>query len=71
MPRPVETLQILPAEQQELERRVRAATASRRDADGARIVLLRVRGVREKDLAAKLGVSIGSVNRTSERFDVD
>ena len=71
MPRPVETLQILPAEQQELERRVRAATASRRDADRARIVLLRVQGVRQKDIAAQLGVSIGSVNRWSQRFGVD
>jgi len=71
VPRPVETLQILPVEQQELERRVRAATASRRDADRARIVLLRVQGVRQKDIAAQLGVSIGSVNRWSRRFDVD
>lgn len=46
LPRPVETLEILPAEKQELERRVRAATTSRRDVERARIVLLRAQGVR-------------------------
>ena len=71
MPRPVEALEIVPAEQQELERRVRAATTPRRDAERARIVLLRAQGVRQKDIAEQLGVSIGSVNRWSQRFDVD
>ena len=71
MPRPVGTLEIGPAEQQALERRVRATTTARRDVERARIVLLRAQGVRQKDIAAQLGVSIGSVNRWSQRFDVD
>ena len=69
MPRPVETLDILPAEREELERRVRAASTARRDADRARIVLLRCAGVRQTDSAAQLGVSVGCVNRWSQRFD--
>ena len=70
MPRPVETLEILLAEKEELERRVRAASTSRRDAERARIVLLRAQGVRQKDVAAQVGVSLGCVNRWSQRFDV-
>lgn len=70
-PGPVETHEILPAEKDELERRVRAATTSRRDAEWARIVLLRAQGVRQKEIAEQLGVSIGSVNRWLQRFDVD
>ena len=70
MPRPVETLEIVTAEQQEFERRVRAATTPRLDVERARIVLLRAQGVWQKDVAEQLGVSIGSVDRWSQRFDV-
>lgn len=69
--RPVEALEIVPAKQQELERRVRAATTPKRDAERVRIVLVRAQGVRQKDLAEQLGVSIGCVYRWSQRFDSD
>ena len=68
MPRPVETL---PARREGgAQRRVRAATTSKRDAERARIVLLRAQGVRQQDVADQLGVSLGCVNRWSQRFDV-
>ena len=71
MARPVETLELQPSEQQELERRVRAATTSQRAVIRARIVLLRAQGLRQQDVATQLGLSLGCVNRWSQRFAVD
>ena len=70
MARPVETLELQPSEQQELERRVRAATTSQRAVTRARIVLLRAQGLRQQDVATQLGLSLGCVNRWSQRFAV-
>ena len=56
-------------EKQELERRVRAATTSQRDSLRARIVLLRHQGVKQVEVARRLGTSVASVNKWSQRFD--
>ena len=56
-------------ETQELERRVRASTTSGRDSIRARIVLMRSEGVRQQEVASRLGVSVPSVNKWSQRFD--
>ncbi len=69
MARPVAVLDLHPEEQRELERRVRAATTSRRDCQRARIVLLRAEGVKQRDVAERLGVSVACVNKWSQRFD--
>ncbi len=69
MARPVAVLDLHPEEQRELERRVRAATTSRRDCQRARIVLLRAQGVKQRDVAERLGVSVACVNKWSQRFD--
>ena len=45
MARPVQVLEMLPEEREELERRVRASTTSQRDLQRARIVLLRHEGL--------------------------
>ena len=69
MARPVAVLDLHPEEQRELERRVRAAPTSRRDCLRARIVLLRAEGVKQRDVAERLGVSVACVNKWSQRFD--
>ena len=69
MARPVTTLEMFLEEKQELERRVRAATTSQRDSLRARIVLLRHQGVKQVEVARRLGTSVASVNKWSQRFD--
>ena len=59
---------MFPEEKLELERRVRAAT-SRRNSLRARIVLLRHQGVKQVEVARRLGTSVASVNKWSQRFD--
>ena len=69
MARPIKILEILPAERDELERRVRADTTSRRDCLRARIVLLRSEGIATHAVAERLGVSAVTVSKWSQRFD--
>ena len=69
MARPVAILELHAEERRELERRVRAATTSRRDCQRARIVLLRAEGIKQRDVAERLGVSVPCVNKWSQRFD--
>ena len=69
MARPISVLEVTPEETQELERRVRASTTSGRDSIRARIVLMRSEGVRQQEVASRLGVSVPSVNKWSQRFD--
>ena len=69
MARPISVLEVTPDEKQELERRVRASTTSGRDSIRARIVLMRSEGVRQQEVASRLGVSVPSVNKWSQRFD--
>jgi len=67
--RPVVILELTPAEESELRKRVASSTASQRDALRARIVLLRSQGNKEVDVAKKLGTSVNTVSLWSKRFD--
>ena len=69
MARPISVVEVTPGEKQELERRVRASTTSGRDCLRARIVLMRSEGVRQQEVATRLGVSAPSVNKWSQRYD--
>lgn len=69
MARPISVLQMTPEEHSELQRRVRASTSPQRDCLRARIVLLRVAGHKEKDVAEKLGTSMTTVSLWSRRFE--
>ena len=71
MARPVAVLEMFREEREELERRVRASTTSRRDCLRARIVLLRHQGLSQQAVAKRLGVSVKCVSRWSRRFDAD
>lgn len=69
MARPVATLEMLPEEKRELERRVRASTTPQRECLRARIALLRHEGIKQVEVARRLGTSVASVNKWSQRFD--
>ena len=69
MARPVSVLELTAAEEDELGRRVRAATTPARDAVRARVVLLRAKGMRQADVAREVGLSTTSVNKWSQRFE--
>jgi transposase len=69
MARPISTMQITADEERELRRRVAGSTVSKRDHMRAEIVLLRIQGMRQVDVAQKLGVSVPMVNKWSQRFD--
>jgi transposase len=56
------------AERQELERRARATTIAVRDRQRAEIILLRAEGIRQGQIAARLGVSRVTVNDWCQRF---
>ena len=70
MARPITILKTTEEEQSELERRVRALCTSKRDSMRAEIVLLRTQGMRQVDVAKQLGVSLATVNKWSQRFDL-
>ena len=69
MARPISVLEVTPEEKRELERRVAAPTAPGRDGMRAHIVLLRSEGIRQREVATRLGVSAPSVTKWSQRFD--
>ena len=69
MARPVSNLEITPDEERELRQRIASPSVSKRDHIRAEIVLLRGCGIRQVDVAAKLGISIPMVNKWSQRFD--
>ena len=56
------------AERQELERRMRASTIAVRDRQRAEIVLLRADGLKQGQIAVRLGVSRVTVNDWCRRF---
>ena len=56
------------AERQELERRMRASTIAVRDRQRAEIVVLRADGLKQEQIAARLGVSRVTVNDWCQRF---
>jgi transposase len=68
MARPIERLELTPEGRTELERRLRAVSASKRDSLRAGIVLLRAEGRKEKVVARRLGVSMACVSKWSKRF---
>ena len=71
MARPISTVEITESEQQELQRRVKAPTVSKRDSLRAAIVLRRGEGVGQVQVAEELGVSVACVNKWSQRFERD
>lgn len=70
MARPVSVVELASEEKAELERRVRSATTTQRDALRARIVLLRAEGRSEAEVAASAGVSVNTVSLWSRRFEL-
>lgn len=71
MARPISLVEVTASERQELQRRVKASTVSKRDSLRAAIVLRRAEGVKQAQVAEELGVSITSVNKWSQRFERD
>jgi transposase len=69
MSRPISIVAITEAEREELQRRVKAPTASKRESLRAGIVLRRGEGQGQKQIAEELGVSVNCVNKWSQRFD--
>ena len=71
MARPISVVELTEAEEEELQRRVKAPTASKRDSLRAAIVLRRAEGVKQVQVAKELGVSVACVNKWSQRFERD
>jgi transposase len=69
MARPISVLALTPEEERELIRRTKSPTVSKRDHCRAEIILLRSQGVRQKDVASRLGLTVSMVNRWSQRFE--
>ena len=69
MARPAVKLDLLPDEESELRRRLRAAKTTQRDLLRARIVLLRSAGLSQRQVAAELGTTVVTVNKWSQRFE--
>jgi len=69
MARPISLIEATPDELAELRRRARATTSTQRDGLRARIVLSRVEGKKEEDVAAEVGVSLNTVSLWSRRFE--
>jgi transposase len=69
--RPIEPVLLTEDEKAELQRRVNAPTASKRDSERAKIVLLRASGMRQEDVAKQLGCSSPMVSKWSARFRRD
>ena len=70
MGRAVKTPQIPAEERKELERRVSAHTTNKRDYDRARIVLLAGSGMKQHEVKDALGVSISSVSKWLQRYEL-
>jgi transposase len=70
MARPVSSIEVTAEEKSELRRRVRAGSGSQRDGLRARIILLRAEGHKETAIAEKLHVSVATVCKWSQRFEL-
>ena len=70
MARPISIVDLTAAEEKELRRRLGAATGSQRDSLRARIILLRAEGRKEQEVAAGMGVSMATVSKWSQRFEL-
>lgn len=69
MGRPISKIEITDAEREELRRRVRAPSISKRDSLRASIILRRVEGIGQVEVARELGISAATVNKWSQRFE--
>ena len=69
MARPIAAIDLTADEKAELQRRVRSATTTQRDALRARIVLLRAEGRSEGEVASTTDVSVNTVSLWSRRFE--
>lgn len=69
MARPISIIELTADEDKELRRRVRAHSTPKRDSVRAAIVLRRAGGMKQKDVAKELGVSVVAVNKWSQRFE--
>jgi transposase len=69
MARPIKVLKATEAVRRELRRRVRAPTSAQRDRFRAEIILLRLDGLKEADVAARLATSVPTVSTWSHRFE--
>jgi len=68
MARPIKVLEATEAVCRELRRRVRAPTSAQRDRFRAEIILRRLDGLKEADVAAHLATSVPTVSTWSHRF---
>jgi transposase len=69
MARPISIIEITEQEKQELQRRVKASTVSKRDSLRAQIILRRADGLKQAEVAEEQGVSVACVNKWSQRFE--
>ena len=69
MTQPTKQYDITTEQRAELERRVRSTKTSKRDSERANIVLLRVDGMKQRDVAKKLGISHSTVSKWTMRFE--
>jgi transposase len=69
MPRRIKVLEATEAVRGELRRRVRAPTSEQRDRFRAEIILLRLDGLKEADVAARMATSVPTVSTWSSRFE--
>jgi transposase len=66
--RPIEPVLLTEEEKQELERRINASTTSKRDSERAEIILLRAEGLKQEEVASRLGCSSVKVSKWTSRF---
>lgn len=66
--RPIDPILLTDREKEELERRVGAPTVAKRDSERAEIILLRAQGVKQEDVASRLGCSSVKVAKWTSRF---
>lgn len=69
MARPIKVLTASEEVRAELERRAKASTSAHRDRLRAKIVLLRLAGLRIEDVAERMGTSMPTVSVWSSRFE--
>jgi transposase len=68
MPRPILQITLTEAERAELQRRVSSTRTPKRDGERAEIILLRAEGIKQKEVAERLGMSEVRVSKWTSRF---
>lgn len=69
MARPITVLELRSEEREELQRRVRATTTSKRDSLRAGVILARAEGLSVTEVAQRMKLSVPSVCKWSRRFE--